>query len=201
MAPEELVSNFLKLKESLEEKYKKYEEVIGEYSEKQLGFDKAIQKYSSLKDPFLQQVKREIPHEQEQILKTLYGFAGIDEKKFENNELQKKSFEQESQEMAAVVDSADKEKWFVDLEAYQNMISTKFKLTSERTNQEEILANSLKELSNSIDNYIMAIFDVYSLTREYQKTAIVLKQEVSRGNMEASKLPDGYEKVLKSDQT
>lgn len=191
---EKIVEEFTRISDEFDEKRKTHESTRKEYEEKQTVFNEVKNQYESLKDPLFQKAKDEISGEKRHILKTLYGYAGITlpEERAEKTEVKKTDVKKDVRK-----NESTREKQLVDLEFYQNVISTQFELINHREKLKAELSDTLSKLDGNIGKYISDLIETYKMAR--QQAILALKLKMNRKEIAKDQMPKNYAEIIKSD--
>jgi len=195
-----IVEKFTQISTGLESKQKVLENTRKEYEEKQSAFNETRNTYESMQDPLLQKVKEDISDEKRHVKKMLHDFAGIE---FSANNTNFQGEKKKNRGKATAGDNqtggSGKEGLLVDLEFYQNLVSTRFELIDQRAKYESELSETLKTLDESINQFISKLIETWSAGQQRLKAALGLKLRLTQGKMRVEDIPPKLEETLKSD--
>ncbi|MDM8540381.1 mechanosensitive ion channel [Desulfococcaceae bacterium HSG9] len=191
-----------------------------EYKKTNAAVEEARQKYESLKDPLLRAAQDESAEEKNNILKTLYEFAGLEppaEKKKSASKADSpkagspEAVKKEAGEKPSDKDSAEPEKERKEAEAkppakdasdsdteeFQNLLSNRTRIVDEKQKHRSRFINELKSLDQKIERYAAALTETVKLAMQQFSSAMEIKKRVGRGELKTDEIPEGITEALK----
>lgn len=217
----EIAQKFKENTEKLRDNQSVIKERKGEYKKANAAVEEARQKYESLKDPLLRTAYDESAEEKNNILKTLYEFAGLEpptEKKKSSPSKagspragSPKAVKEETGEKSSDKDASEPEKEpkeaeakpsskdasVSDTEEFQNLLSNRTRIVEEKRKHRSRFINELKSLDQKTEQYAAALTETVKLAMQHLSSAMELKKRVGRGELKTDEIPEGITEALR----
>ncbi len=198
ISADDISDNFEDTDSDLETQQKELEKSRKEFQDNQITFNEVWQKFISMQDPLLQQVRENIADEKQLILNSLYLFADI-EPSDEMNKASSKTAKR-IQLSKNTEDAPEQEPLLVDIEDYQNLVSTKYDLIFQRDKYQTKLSEKSDSLDKNINKYISDLIMTYALAKQQKSIALALKFKISEKKFDEDDIPENYQQALSSEQ-
>lgn len=216
----EIAQKFKENAEKLRDNQAVIKERRAECEKANAAVEEARQKYQSLKDPLLRTAYDEFAEEKNNILKTLYEFAGL-EPPTENKKTSpsnggsgpgspkavreetgekpsdKDTPEPEKAQKEAEAKPSSKDASVFDTEAFQNLLSNRTRIVKEKQKHRSEFINELKSLDQKTGQYATALTETVKLSKQHLSSAIELKKCVGRGELKTDEIPEGITEALR----
>lgn len=214
LTSEELVRSFQQNKESLEKSLKALQSHRKKFEETDKSVGEATQHFESLKGPLLRLALEESSEEKQNIVKRLYGLAGLelpeektDAKTVSATVTEKKAGASpapdkpapDKKEQKTDTEPAEKDTAASEAILYQNMLSTRLRIIKEQNELRVELLNISNNMSRQLEQAVTILTDTGRLAQQYHASAVELKKRVGRGQIKSSQIPDGISKALDLD--
>lgn len=207
---EEIVENFRRTTETLQKNFDTLQKKMAEFGKANKSVREARQKLESLKDPFLRSATEESFKERQDILKDLFGVAGMEPPKEKagadmpseaagEQKPDAKAPEKKEQAVAAAKPEDEKDKPESEAVSYLKTLSTRARIISEKKKHRTELLNALKTTNQRLEEYLALLTDTGRLVQQYHANAVEIKKRVGRGQIGTDQIPDELTKALKRD--
>ena len=221
LTSEELVRSFQQNKENLEKNLNALQTHRKKFEETDKSVGEATQHFESLKGPLLRLALEESSEEKQNIVKRLYGLAGLelpeektDAKTVSATVTEKKAGASpapdkpapdkpapdkpapDKKEQKTDTEPAEKDTATSEAVLYQNMLSTRLRIIKEQNELRVELLNISNNMSRQLEQAVTILTDTGRLAQQYHASAVELKKRVGRDQIKSSQIPDGIGKAL-----
>ncbi len=169
-----------------------------DYEQLQIETQRAKGQLDSLEDPLLRSTEQKYGGEYETILKTLFGYAELEQT--ESIQIAPAST---STETPSITDSkvpSEAEKPAFDIRQYQNLLSTQIRILDEqKASQSEFLA-SLKKLEEKTGHYTSVFKEASTLALQRYGIAIEIRKRLGQQELQSHEVPEGVTEALQRER-
>jgi len=190
----EIVEDFQESKEALKKHELALQKTLEELKQERETVKEARQRFESLKDPLLRLAQQESLEKKQDILKTLYTFAGLELPAQLRPATDAKAA---SSKTKGAMKGSRKDASPFEIEDYQNLLSSRSRVMEGQKKHRLEIADALKALDARLSRRAALLTETSKSAQQQYANAAEMKKRLGRGQIKAADLPDGITHALK----